>query len=74
MNKSDENIKNIYQQKNQSVKNARPKDTINSKCLEQHIQRIRLAAYYRAERRSFEAGTPESDWLQAEREILAQYK
>jgi hypothetical protein len=35
-------------------------------------ERIRLAAYLAAERRGFEPGYEESDWLQAEREVDAQ--
>ena len=36
------------------------------------IDRIRLAAYLAAERRGFEPGYEESDWLEAERNVDAQ--
>lgn len=37
--------------------------------LEEHRRRVAEAAYYRAERRGFESGHEEEDWLEAEREI-----
>lgn len=36
------------------------------------MDRIRLAAYLAAQRRGFEPGYEESDWLQAERDVDAQ--
>lgn len=36
------------------------------------VDRIRLAAYLAAERRGFEPGYEESDWLEAERDVDAQ--
>ena len=35
----------------------------------QRHERIAIAAYFRAERRQFQNGSPEDDWLQAEAEI-----
>jgi hypothetical protein len=32
-------------------------------------ERIRLQAYYRAERRGFNGGSEQEDWLEAEREV-----
>jgi len=39
---------------------------------QERIELIRIAAYVRAERRGFFGGSPEQDWLEAEREIDAQ--
>lgn len=36
------------------------------------LERIRLAAYSAAERRGFEPGHEEDDWLEAERQVDAQ--
>lgn len=36
------------------------------------VDRIRLAAYLKAERRGFLSGYEESDWLEAEQEVDAQ--
>lgn len=36
-----------------------------------HDEQIALAAYYRAEKRGFQPGYEEEDWLAAEREIKA---
>ena len=36
---------------------------------EERRRRVAEAAYYRAERRGFESGHEEEDWLEAEREI-----
>jgi hypothetical protein len=35
----------------------------------ERIEMIAIAAYHRAERRSFSGGSPEQDWLEAEAEI-----
>jgi len=35
----------------------------------ERIEMIAIAAYHRAERRNFSAGSPEQDWLEAEAEI-----
>jgi hypothetical protein len=35
----------------------------------ERLQRIAIAAYYRAERRGFVGGSPEQDWLEAEAEV-----
>lgn len=39
---------------------------------QERIELIRLAAWVRAERRGFIGGSPEEDWIEAEREIDAQ--
>ncbi|MFU8857659.1 MAG: DUF2934 domain-containing protein [Deferrisomatales bacterium] len=33
------------------------------------VEMVRRAAYLRAERRGFRGGSPEQDWLEAEREV-----
>ncbi len=38
----------------------------------ERVQRIALAAYYRAERRGFQGGDPVADWLEAEAEVDAE--
>lgn len=35
----------------------------------ERLEMIAIAAYHRAERRSFSGGSPEQDWLEAEAEI-----
>jgi hypothetical protein len=36
---------------------------------EERTRMIQEAAYYKAEQRGFEGGSPEQDWLEAEREV-----
>ena len=47
---------------------ARPEAALD----ESRREKIAIAAYYRAQRRGFEPGYEEEDWLEAERELREQ--
>lgn len=53
--------------KNTQIKTAKVSKTIISS--EERHQMISEAAYYLAEKRGFQGGSPESDWFQASAEI-----
>lgn len=54
---------------NKETIKARKTEIQESVALEQRIEMIRKAAYFKAEQRGFVGGDPEQDWLDAETEV-----
>lgn len=57
--------------RNSNKKIAQTETSIATKQLtsQQRVEMIKLAAYYRAMQRGFSNGSPEQDWIEAEREV-----
>ena len=58
----------VAKKKNPAPQKSAPASTIQS---EERNHMIQIAAFYIAERRAFQGGSADEDWLQAEREIDA---